>query len=398
MSSPTDIFFKKTVSLRQGKHTLQFNVSQELFSSHEVESGTKFLLRTLAGAEIGRKVLDVGCGYGPLGLTLKRLDKRRVVHLVDRDALAVAYARQNAALNQLSGLEAYGSLGYDGVVDRDFDLIVSNVPGKMSAEAIGHFLLDGRFHLTPTGFMAIVVINPLRETVSQILDSAPDVTLLLEKPSVRYTVFHFRFEEGERPSPPTTASLLDIYHRDTMTVTAAKLTFPMQTARGLPEFDELGHHTKLMLKAMSSQKDGTDNRVLIFNPGQGHVAVAAWHLYRPEQIVLADRDLLSLQFTRHNLRQNGCPDERIIVRHQVGIEVEETADLIIGPLRGTEGVKGAEWIVGQAVEMLGENGRILTAANSHLITQLTLRLPKQIKLIERKKRKGQSLIVLANLL
>jgi hypothetical protein len=50
----------------------------------------------------------------------------------------------------------------------------------------------------------------------------------------------------------------------------------------------------------------------------------------------------------------------------------------------------------QAAAQLGQNGRILTAANSHLITQLTTHLPEQVKVIERKRRKGNSLIVLAN--
>ena len=395
MSSKTDLFFKKIVTLRQGKQTLQFRVSQELFSSHDVDSGTKFLLRTLNGVAIGHKVLDVGCGYGPIGLTLKRLDKRREVHLVDRDALAVSYSRQNSESNQLSGVKAYGSLGHDAVVDDDFDLIVSNIPGKMSARAIEHFLLDGRFHLTPTGFIATVVVNPLRETVNQILHSAPAVKILLEKPATRHTVFHFRFDGGVEERPlPTSNSVIQIYSRDTMTVTAAKLSFTMQTARGLTEFDELGHHTKLLLKALSRQNKEVVKKLIIFNPGQGHIAVAAWHLYQPERIVLVDRDLLSLHFTKHNLLQNGCPDERIVIQHQVGLEVEGTVNMIVGLLRSTEGPKGAEWVVKQGIGMLEGNGRIFTAANSHLITQLTLRLPKQIKVIERKKRKGHSMIVL----
>jgi hypothetical protein len=103
-----------------------------------------------------------------------------------------------------------------------------------------------------------------------------------------------------------------------------------------------------------------------------------------------------LHFTRHNLLQNGCPAERIVTQHQVGITVGQTINRIIGVLRGTEGLKGATWMMEQAAAQLGQNGRILTAANSHLITQLTTHLPEQVKVIERKRRKGNSLIVLAN--
>jgi 16S rRNA G1207 methylase RsmC len=391
----SDLFFKKIVTLKHAKQSLQFRVSQELFSSHEVDAGTKFLLRTLDRIKVGHKILDVGCGYGPIGLALKSQDKRRIVHLVDRDALALVFTRQNAELNRLSDVVIYGSLGYDAVNDTDFDLIASNIPGKMSAEAIRHFLLDGRYHLNSDGFIAVVVVNPLREMVSEILRNAPEVMILLEQPSPRYTVFHYGFVGG-RPSEPGANDVLSIYQRDTMEVTVGKHTFLMQTARGLPEFDQLGHHTRLLLKTMANEKGGAVSLILIFNPGQGHVAVAAWYLYRPEQLLLADRDLLSLHFTRHNLLQNGCPAERIVTQHQVGITVGQMTDRIIGTLRGTEGLKGGEWMIEQAVAQLRENGHILTAANSHLISQLTMHLPKHIKVIERRRRKGNSLVALAN--
>ena len=47
------------------------------------------------------RVLDLGCGYGPLGLFLKAWEPARVVHLVDRDELAVRFAARNAELNGL---------------------------------------------------------------------------------------------------------------------------------------------------------------------------------------------------------------------------------------------------------------------------------------------------------
>ena len=98
-----DVYFHKTVTFRAWKHSLQFRTSQELFSSHDIDTGTKFLLRTIVEADYGnfQRILDVGCGYGPLGLTLKSLHPDSIVHLFDRDALAVEYSRQNAELNGL---------------------------------------------------------------------------------------------------------------------------------------------------------------------------------------------------------------------------------------------------------------------------------------------------------
>src|SRR3990170_7683153 len=109
-----DVFFKKIITFRAWKHSLQFRVSQDLFSSHDIDLGTKLLLRTIieAGYDRFQKVLDIGCGYGPIGLTLKSVFGSALVHMVDRDALAVEYSRQNAILNKLTDIEVYGGLGY----------------------------------------------------------------------------------------------------------------------------------------------------------------------------------------------------------------------------------------------------------------------------------------------
>ena len=178
----TDPFYKKDVELRHGGHILSFRVSQDLFSSHQVDVGTRRLLRTLEDpTTAGRKILDLGCGYGPLGVTLQRLDPGRVVHMVDRDALAIAYCRQNAELNRLSGCEIYASLGYDDVSAADFDLIVCNLPAKAGEPVLAHLLWDARHHLQPRGRVAIVVVEPLATTVGEILDD-PDVEIQVKTP------------------------------------------------------------------------------------------------------------------------------------------------------------------------------------------------------------------------
>ena len=125
-----DVYIKKTLDFYHAGRSLKFNVSQDLFSSHQIDVGTARLLRSLVDAPPFAKILDLGCGYGPLALTLKALYPESVVHAVDRDALAVDYTRQNAVLNGLAGVEVYGSLGYDDMLERDFDLIISNIPGK----------------------------------------------------------------------------------------------------------------------------------------------------------------------------------------------------------------------------------------------------------------------------
>ena len=389
-----DSYFKKTLTFKHNDKTLQFRVSQELFSSYEVDAGSRFLLRTLDQLPMAdmRRVLDVGCGYGPLGLTLARLDKHCTVHLVDRDALAVNFAQQNAELNNLHNISIYGSLGYDAVTEREFDLIVSNVPGKAGEEVIAHLVRGVRPFLTPTGHAAIVVVTPLVPLVAQTLGEMPDCTVTLQESTANHAVFHYHFTASTNDEPqPAFAS--GLFWRDELAVEYKKLKFGMQTAVGLPEFDSLSFATRLLFNLLNDLPDQPIEHLLVVNPGQGHTAVAAWLSLHPQQITLVDRDLLALQATLTNLQQNGCPAERIHSHHQIGLPpLAAPANLILHPLRDSEGPKLATARLNLLAEQLAPGGTVLIAANSHLISQVEQQVKKSnlLKPHKRKKRKGFS--------
>ena len=392
-------YFKKTLTFKHDDKTLQFRVSQELFSSYEVDAGSRFLLRTLDQLPLAdvRRVLDVGCGYGPLGLTLAKLDKRRTVQLVDRDALAVDFTQQNAALNGLHNVSVDGSLGYDAVTAREFDLIVSNIPGKAGDEVIAHLVREVRPFLSPTGHVAIVVVTPLVPLVEQTLAEMPDCTVTFQEATANHTVFHYHFTNttDEAPQPAFASGL---FWRDNVEVDYKKLKFGMQTAVGLPEFDTLGFTTRLIFNWLNELPDNPIEHLLVVNPGQGHTAVAAWLSLHPQQITLVDRDLLALKTTTYNLQQNGCPADRIHSHHQIGLPPLDTpANLILHPLRDSEGPKLAAARLNLLAERLAPHGTILIAANSHLISQVEQQVKKN-KLLhpqKRKKRKGFSALRLS---
>ncbi len=387
-------YFKKNLTFKHDDKTLQFRVSQELFSSYEIDAGTRFLLRTMGKLPLGNahRVLDVGCGYGPLGLTLAKLDKRRTIHLVDRDALAVDFAQQNATLNNLHNVQIYGSLGYDAVTERDFDLIVSNIPGKAGEAVIAHLIRGARPFLSQTGHVAIVVVTPLVPLVEKTLAEMPDTAVTLQESTANHTVFHYHFTKStdEEPQPAFTSGL---FWRDQMEVSYRKLNFVMQTAYGVPEFDTLGYTTRLLFNLLNDLPNNPVEHLLIVNPGQGHTAVAAWLSLHPQQITLVDRDLLALKTTSYNLQQNGCPPERIHSHHQIGLPPLNTpATLILHPLRDSEGPKLATARLNLLAKQLAPGGTVLIAANSHLISQVEQQVKKNklLKPHKRKKRKGFS--------
>lgn len=141
---------------------LHLHATWGLFSPREVDEGSRLLLRHI---EVARdaECLDLGCGYGPIGLSLAALAPEGRTLMVDKDFVAVEYARANAERNGLGNCEAMLSNGFDQVGDRRFDLIVSNIPAKVGRELLYVLLYDAWMHLEPGGSLCVVTVTGLRE-------------------------------------------------------------------------------------------------------------------------------------------------------------------------------------------------------------------------------------------
>lgn len=152
-----DIVFEETL-LGQ---PLTFHATWGLFSPREVDEGTRLLLRHV---NIGERddCLDLGCGYGPIGIAMASAAPRGTTLLVDKDFVAIEYARKNIAANRLSNCQALLSNGFREIGDRRFDVIASNVPAKVGKELLQLLLHDARVHLKLGGRLYVVTINGLR--------------------------------------------------------------------------------------------------------------------------------------------------------------------------------------------------------------------------------------------
>ncbi|TFG72625.1 MAG: methyltransferase domain-containing protein [Anaerolineales bacterium] len=403
--SEKDLHYKKDLDFWHEGVSLTFRVSQALFSSHQIDTGTQRLLKTVLDFPFneGSKILDLGCGYGPIGLTLAKRHPGSFVHMVDRDILAVDYARQNAILNGLDNCMAYGSLGYDDVTEHDFDLIISNIPGKAGETVVTALLEDARYYLKTGGTVAIVVVTPLEEFVSTVLNQ-PDIEVLHHSVYAGHVVFHYCFKST--PAYPAGASFENgVYDRASVELSLNDADITMITGYGLPEFDSLDYQTDLVIKALVEMASLPVRHVIVYNPGQGYLPVILWRLSKPEKITLVSRDLLSLKVTRVNLSENGCPGERMSMRSQTGWDLHQTtpefsdsyvADFIVGVLRNDDGQEISAAEVKQAVVNLAVGGYILVAGGSTPITRLLkdMQKDKSVVLKKRRKHQGKSLAIL----
>lgn len=132
---------------------MKFLTDAGVFSKKMIDFGSQVLLSCLSFQQ-GEAVLDVGCGYGPLGLSLV---KAQGIHatMVDVNTRALDLAKKNAALNKVEAT-IFQSNVYDQV-EGSFDHIISNPPIRAGKKVV-HEVLFGSFdHLNPGGDLTIVI-------------------------------------------------------------------------------------------------------------------------------------------------------------------------------------------------------------------------------------------------
>ena len=157
-----DIIFTETLRGRP----LTFHTTWGLFSPRCIDEGTRLLLDHLEIRPDDR-VLDLGCGYGPIGLAVAREATSGRCLMVDKDFVAVDYARRNAALNGISNVDVRLSDGFRHLDGERFSLVVSNLPAKTTKEHYYLFFHDALESLVPSGRIYVVVISGLRQFIKR---------------------------------------------------------------------------------------------------------------------------------------------------------------------------------------------------------------------------------------
>lgn len=138
-----------------------------LFSPRNVDSGSRLLIDFL---EVGESdvCLDLGCGYGAIGLVMAKLAPNGKVYMVDKDFVAVEYAKKNAEVNHLANCKALLSNAFSKIPDDlQFDVIASNLPANVGKEMLYIILSDAKKHLKKDGKLFVVTIAGLRQFIKR---------------------------------------------------------------------------------------------------------------------------------------------------------------------------------------------------------------------------------------
>ena len=141
---------------------LRFYTTWGLFSPRAIDEGSRLLLDFLE-LEKSDNCLDLGCGYGVLGLCMAKLAPDGHTLMVDKDFVAVDYAEKNRLVNRIDNASCMLSNGFEQIPAQQFDVIVSNIPAKVGKEMLYIYLFDALKNLKPGGSFYIVTITGLRQ-------------------------------------------------------------------------------------------------------------------------------------------------------------------------------------------------------------------------------------------
>ena len=304
--SLVESFTNKIVRLRFHGKDLSFRLSHALFSSFDIDEGTRLLLKSIAQRIDLRRIqsaIDIGCGIGVVGACIRAASPDSAVLLQDRDALAAAFAEENWRANALGHPAVDCGLGFWHIGGRSFDLVTSNLPAKAGRPVLESFFRLAIGCLAPGGTVAVVIVAPLSEMAVSAV-KALECPILHMESSREYTVLHFA--KGTAAPAAATREDLGPYIRARSTFAHEGTAYELETAFSLPDFDIVGHGLSLQLELLSDIT-GMGN-VLVWNPGQGHLP--AFLVSRQTGLTglsIASRDSLECEITGRNMKRLGQP-------------------------------------------------------------------------------------------
>ena len=151
--NPGSAHDERRVTIQALGSALTFITDAGVFSRDGLDRGTEVLLEALP--PLSGRVLDLGCGWGAVGVALAKRYPALDVVMTDINSRAVALARRNLAENGLRGEVMQGD-GFEGVTGA-FDAIVTNPPIRAGKAVIYRLFDEARSYLKPDGALYVVI-------------------------------------------------------------------------------------------------------------------------------------------------------------------------------------------------------------------------------------------------
>lgn len=152
-SSKIDIF---TINPFIRNRLYQFKTVSGVFSHKKLDTGTSILIKHVSIPEHATTALDMGCGYGVIGIVIAAENSPLTVTMIDINRRAVWIARENAKLNTISNVKILWGNFYAPIKNQTFDVILINPPLALGQKLLEQFIQETPKHLSLNGMFYLV--------------------------------------------------------------------------------------------------------------------------------------------------------------------------------------------------------------------------------------------------
>lgn len=154
-NNPTSKSEERLIEYKIKDKSIKFVSDNGVFSKNHVDIATNFMLNVLINENITGKLLDLGCGYGTIGITLSKFFDIETT-MLDINERALNLAQRNIKLNNVKNIKTIESDGFEKV-EEDFDVIVTNPPIRAGKSVIYKMYEDSYNHLKNGGVLYLVI-------------------------------------------------------------------------------------------------------------------------------------------------------------------------------------------------------------------------------------------------
>ena len=136
-------------------HNFTFYTDNGVFAKHGLDYGSRLLLESLPYQKLEGPILDVGCGYGVLGIIINKLTKKEV-DMIDINKRALHLTQKNIKENNCHKVTAFSSDCYSAVTKK-YQTIITNPPIRAGKKVIYEILFKAKEHLVEKGSLYLLI-------------------------------------------------------------------------------------------------------------------------------------------------------------------------------------------------------------------------------------------------
>jgi SAM-dependent methyltransferase len=332
----------------------RFALSLGLFSSADIDRGTRLLLKVLSrlldesmGGILPGRVLDAGCGIGIIGICAARAlmaagAESLRLRAQDRDELARIFSGGNAVKNGIPpGLfSARTESLLASPAGETWDLILSNIPAKAGAPVLEDFVPRSTGILAPEGRVLIVAVNTLADFFRRRINAS--ARLLGEEAGPGHTVFVYARPPAPKGETAAGSSREEsflkahrFYLRNSGDYEMEGAGYHIDSVYGAAEFDRpcgAAEAAARLVCRLGPGKLFAPGPFLIHEGGQGHFSAWLLGFLRqkaplPEPLILHGRNILALEAARDNTA-TAYPGGKGPIRIVPGVDLALDAEIL----------------------------------------------------------------------